>query len=133
MPQIDISLEQLYQLIDQLPLEQVEELRSYLAQKLFPSEHVDFTKGEKQVRETSSDYKTELGQIKTYIFPVVIEYDAEDNVYLADCPALQGCYTDGETYEEALDNIRDAIKLHVEERIESGEMIPTPQLVQVAI
>lgn len=132
MPQIKISLEQLYQLIDQLPRQDLEMLQSHLAKSLYGSQP-DTTKGEKQIRETISDYKTELGQIKTYIFPVVIEYDAEDNVYLADCPALQGCYTDGETYNEALENIRDAIKLHVEERIESGEMIPTPQLVQVAI
>jgi len=40
-----------------------------------------------------------------YTFPVVIEKD-EDG-YFAYCPTLQGCYTQGDTYEEALANIRD--------------------------
>jgi predicted RNase H-like HicB family nuclease len=53
---------------------------------------------------------------------VVIEKDA--NGYFAYCPELQGCYTQGETYEEVLGNIKDAIKLHLQDRAESGEDIP---------
>ncbi len=49
-----------------------------------------------------------------YTFPVVIEKD-EDG-YFAYCPTLQGCYTQGDTYEEALANIRDAIHLHLMDR-----------------
>ena len=49
-----------------------------------------------------------------YEFTVVIERD-EDGRFLAVCPALQGCYTEGETEEEARDLIRDAIRLHIEE------------------
>ncbi len=49
-----------------------------------------------------------------YTFPVVIEKD-EDG-YFAYCPTLQGCYTQGDTYEEALTNIRDAIQLHLPDR-----------------
>ena len=50
-----------------------------------------------------------------YKFTVVVERD-EDGLYVASVPLLQGCYTQGETYEEALDNIKDAIKLHIEAR-----------------
>lgn len=57
-----------------------------------------------------------------YRFTVVIEQDEEG--YFAFCPELQGCYTQGDTYEEALENIKDAIRLHVEDRLESGEEIP---------
>jgi predicted RNase H-like HicB family nuclease len=39
------------------------------------------------------------------------------------CPALQGCYSQGDIYEEALENIKDAIRLHLEDIIESGEVI----------
>jgi predicted RNase H-like HicB family nuclease len=39
------------------------------------------------------------------------------------CPALQGCYSRGDIYEEALENIKDAIRLHLEDIIESGEVI----------
>jgi predicted RNase H-like HicB family nuclease len=60
--------------------------------------------------------------MKNYRFSVVVERD-EDG-YFAFCPELQGCYTQGETYEEALENVRDAIRLHVEDRLKSGEEIP---------
>jgi predicted RNase H-like HicB family nuclease len=45
-----------------------------------------------------------------FLFPVLLEQD-EDG-YFASCPKLQGCYTQGDTYEEALKNIQDAILLH---------------------
>ncbi len=71
--------------------------------------------------------------MRKYEFPVSIEYDSEDGVYLADCPLLPGCYTDGETYEEALANIEDAIKLVIASRLAVGDPIPTPDLVTVAV
>jgi predicted RNase H-like HicB family nuclease len=59
-----------------------------------------------------------------YEFIVVVERD-EDGRYLAICPALQGCYTEGETEEEARSLIADAIRLHLQDRIEIGEPIHT--------
>ena len=56
-----------------------------------------------------------------YTLPIVIEKD-EDG-YFAMCPALQGCYSQGDTSEEALENIKDAIQLHIEDIHESGEVI----------
>lgn len=61
-----------------------------------------------------------------YQFLVFIERD-EDGIYVATCPALQGCYTQGDTYQEALDNIREAIELHIEARLQVGEPIPLLQ------
>jgi predicted RNase H-like HicB family nuclease len=60
--------------------------------------------------------------MKNYRFSVVIEHDEEG--YFAFCPELQGCYTQGESYEEMLENIKDAIRLHVEDRLKSGEEVP---------
>jgi predicted RNase H-like HicB family nuclease len=60
--------------------------------------------------------------MKDYRFSIVIEHDEEG--YFAFCPALQGCYTQGESYEEVLENIKDAIRLHVEDRLKSGETLP---------
>lgn len=57
-----------------------------------------------------------------YEFTVVIERD-EDGRYVAVCPALQGCYTEGETEEEARELVLDAIRLHLQDRIEAGEPI----------
>jgi len=58
-----------------------------------------------------------------FLLPVVIEKDQDG--YFAFCPVLQGCYTQGDTYEEALDNIEDAIRLHIEDRLANGEPVPT--------
>ena len=60
--------------------------------------------------------------MKKLSLPVVIEADADG--YFVSCPALQGCYSQGETYEVALANIKDAIRLHIEDRLEAGEEIP---------
>jgi len=36
----------------------------------------------------------------------------------------RGCYSQGDTYEEALENIKDAVKLHMEDIIQSKENLP---------
>jgi predicted RNase H-like HicB family nuclease len=43
------------------------------------------------------------------ILKVVITPDTEDGGYIVSCPALPGCHSQGDTMEEALANIRDAI------------------------
>jgi len=60
--------------------------------------------------------------MKDYAFTVVIERD-EDGRFVAVCPALPGCFTEGETLEEAKLNIADAIKLNLEDRLAAGEAI----------
>ena len=57
-----------------------------------------------------------------YEFTIVIERD-EDGRFLAVCPALPGCYTEGQTEDEARQLIEDAIRLHVQDRLERGEPI----------
>ena len=42
-------------------------------------------------------------------FQVVIEEDVEDGGYIVHCPALKGCWSQGDTMEEAIDNIKEAI------------------------
>ena len=53
---------------------------------------------------------------------MVIEKDVYG--YFAFCPELQSCYTQGDSYEVALVNTKDAIRLHLEDRIEDSEAIP---------
>ena len=62
-------------------------------------------------------------------FSVIIEKDEEG--YFAHVPALQGCYTQGDTYEEVFENIQDAIKLHLEDISKSGQEIPKPHSVSL--
>ncbi|MBI5815600.1 MAG: type II toxin-antitoxin system HicB family antitoxin [Nitrospinae bacterium] len=67
--------------------------------------------------------------MKNYRFSVVVEKDQDG--YTAFCPQLQGCYTQGDTYEEVLGSIKDAIRLHVEDRKAEGEDIPQPESVSL--
>ena len=53
--------------------------------------------------------------------PIIVESDQDG--YFVTCPTLQGCYSQGETYEEAIANIKDAIRLHVDDRLANGEEI----------
>ncbi|HCC69384.1 MAG TPA: type II toxin-antitoxin system HicB family antitoxin [Nitrospiraceae bacterium] len=69
--------------------------------------------------------------MNAYKFSVIIEKDSYG--YFAFCPELQDCYTQGDTYEEVLENIKDAIHLHVEDRIESGEEIPQAESVSLTL
>lgn len=59
--------------------------------------------------------------MKQYHFSIVIERDEND--YFVFCPELQGCYSQGDTYEEAVENIKDAIKLHLEDRLVAHEKL----------
>lgn len=60
--------------------------------------------------------------MKRLTLPIIVEADADG--YFVSCPTLQGCYSQGNTYEEALKNIKDAIRLHIEDRLADGEEIP---------
>lgn len=65
-----------------------------------------------------------------YHFAVVVEKD--EHGYFAYCPELQGCYTQGETFEDVMENIKDAIKLHVQDRLANNETIPTSEVVSLS-
>ncbi|MDI6780025.1 MAG: type II toxin-antitoxin system HicB family antitoxin [Bacteroidota bacterium] len=43
---------------------------------------------------------------------IVIEKDK--NGYYAFCPNLEGCHSQGDTFEEAMENIKEAIELYIE-------------------
>ncbi len=43
-------------------------------------------------------------------YKVVIKKDLEDRGYNVSCPALPGCHSQGDTIEEARENIKDAIQ-----------------------
>ena len=67
--------------------------------------------------------------MKTYRLAAIIEKDADG--YFAFCPDLQGCYTQGDTYEEALDNLREAVAIHIEDRLEAGEAVETAESINL--
>jgi len=54
----------------------------------------------------------------------VIVHTAEEGGYWVEVPAMPGCFSQGETIEAALVNIRGAIELHMESLKEDGQDIP---------
>lgn len=56
---------------------------------------------------------------KSMKFIITITRD-EEGVYIADCPAIPGCMSQGKTEEEAQENIHEAIKECMEVRSEKG-------------
>ena len=56
-------------------------------------------------------------------YRVIIEQD-EDGVFIAECPSLPGCISQGKTRNEALQNIQDAIKGYLASLEKHGEPIP---------
>jgi predicted RNase H-like HicB family nuclease len=62
---------------------------------------------------------------------VIIEKD-EDGYYVAECPHLCACYTQGKTIEEALANIRDVIEICLHEHEAHGSPVtPAPEIIGV--
>jgi predicted RNase H-like HicB family nuclease len=57
-------------------------------------------------------------------FFVTIERD-EDGVWVAQCPAIPGCVSQGRTKDESLENIKEAIRLCLEVRAEQGLPLTT--------
>jgi predicted RNase H-like HicB family nuclease len=54
----------------------------------------------------------------------VIIYSGEDGYWIAECPSLPGCISQGKTKEDAIRNIREAIELYVEALEEDGIDVP---------
>ena len=57
-------------------------------------------------------------------FTVVLEQEPDEG-FVASGPALPGCVSQGDTREDALRNIREAIELYLEDCRESGDPIPS--------
>lgn len=56
-------------------------------------------------------------------YRILIEQD-EDGFFIAECPSLPGCISQGETREEAIANIQDAIKGYIESLKKHNEPVP---------
>ena len=62
-------------------------------------------------------------------YPVVIHKDP-DSDYGVTVPDLAGCFSAGETSDEALNEVVEAIECHIEGLLMDGEPIPTPQTIE---
>ncbi|MEK7621986.1 MAG: type II toxin-antitoxin system HicB family antitoxin [Patescibacteria group bacterium] len=63
---------------------------------------------------------------KNYLFNINIE-KGEDNHFVVSVPSLPGCFSQGDTYEEAVTMAEDAIRGYLQLAIEKGETIPVEE------
>jgi predicted RNase H-like HicB family nuclease len=68
----------------------------------------------------------------TRSFKVVLEPN-EEGGYTVYVPLLPGCISEGDTREEALTNIKEAIELYIESLTDDGEPIPSEDSVEEAV
>ncbi|MDD5309079.1 MAG: type II toxin-antitoxin system HicB family antitoxin [Deltaproteobacteria bacterium] len=61
-------------------------------------------------------------------YTVILEKEA-DGGYHAFCPTLKGCHTQGETIDETLVNIQEAVALYLEDLKASGETVPIEDII----
>jgi antitoxin HicB len=67
-------------------------------------------------------------------FKVVLKPDTEDGGFNISCPALPGCHSQGDTEEEALENIKDAILGCLEVLNQRAQIHdPTEKVLEVAL
>lgn len=62
-----------------------------------------------------------------YKYEIIIYWSKEDNAFIAEVPELPGCMAHGKTYEEALQNVQDAITLWIDTAKEIGDPVPEPK------
>ena len=74
-------------------------------------EIIEELKGEVSSLQKEKRYEV---TVKGRKYPVILHPDTEDGGYWIECPSLPGCDSQGDTVEEALEMIRDAIKGHLE-------------------
>lgn len=65
---------------------------------------------------------------QVYNYTVILEREQEGG-YHAFCPLLKGCHSQGDTFEEAIANIQEAIELYLESLIADGQSIPTEDII----
>ena len=63
------------------------------------------------------------------LYPVAVEAGDAKHAFGVVVPDLPGCFSAGDTFEEALVNAREAIELHVEGLLDAGEQVPAPSTV----
>jgi len=63
-----------------------------------------------------------------YNYTVIIEREL-DGSYHASCPTLRGCHSQGDTYEETIENITEAMQLYVESLQAHSEPVPLEDMI----
>lgn len=74
--------------------------------------------------------------MQVYNYKVVIE-ECEEGGFYAECPAFPGCHVEGETYEETIKEMKEAVKVFINDYKDKNEELPSDNFlvtsIQVAI
>lgn len=62
-----------------------------------------------------------------YKYEIIIYWDNQDRVYIAEVPELPGCSAHGKTYDKALEKAKEAIQLWIDTANEFGDPVPEPR------
>lgn len=65
---------------------------------------------------------------ETLRYEIDIFYSAEDGGYIANVPELRYCSASGESYEQALAEVREVMALHLDTLREEGKPVPEPRV-----
>lgn len=63
----------------------------------------------------------------TLRYEIILYWSEEDQAFIAEVPELQGCAADGETYQQALQNVEIIMQEWIETAEELGRPIPKPK------
>jgi len=60
-------------------------------------------------------------------YEIILYWSAEDTAFIAEVPELPGCMAHGDTQEDALANVKEAMRLWIDTAREFGDPIPEPR------
>ena len=64
-------------------------------------------------------------------YTIIIHKDEQEGGFWGECPELPGCYSQGESVEELMKNIREAVKLYLEDSEEI--YLPVEEIKELAL
>ena len=82
------------------------------------------------IETIKANYKQKIGE---RVKLKVIVHKAEEGGYWAEVPAISGCATQGETFEELLKNIREAVEGCLSVDIEQIPILKDDQILEIAL
>ncbi len=66
-------------------------------------------------------------------YSVLLEHDLEDGGFVVSVPSLPGCFTQGDSVDEAIEHAHETIQCHIEGLAATGEQIPNEELPPILI
>jgi predicted RNase H-like HicB family nuclease len=73
-----------------------------------------------------------MKNVKLQKYEIVIYWDNDDKIFVAEVPELAGCFAHGKTQVDAVKNVNEAIELWLETAREFGDEIPKPRRRELA-